>query len=415
MKNCKSILFTSASICLALVFNLQAQDTTSIPTAKQRTVTINGNQYLLKSRLKSILIAQFYYNFNHTIGYPNMEATLQRIGNAEGWKVDTETNPNNITASKLANYQVLFTDYISSFASSNQFPVTGQTAVQNFVEQQGNGIFVMHSTGDSKVGGNWSWYYNTLMPCHYSGESGASDANNNNTGLVGLWGGVGNFPSAKGNPIMEGITWPGAKPDSVTIQHMELHTFDKAITDPTITPANWQGLLGLNPSTCGNPNNCGNGIYNYTQVAGPSGWPISWTFPDKKGNVGYFMEGHDLVTMQSMGQTIWDKFFKQFMYYIAGYDTTAVTSIGSQPNLDLDLSQSGVTFHPTDVGVLITRPGSYVVALYNMSGQTVKMVRGNNSPVDLDFASDLQSRPKGVYLMRVATKGYSASRRFLSN
>src|SRR5256885_239005 len=116
------------------------------PLAKERTVTANGKSYLLKSRLRSILIGSFTYGFNHTVGSPNLESTLKRIGTAEGWTVDVTTNGDDVTAAKLGGYQVFFANFISNIAQSGSFK--GAKAVQDFVEVGGNGAFVMHSTGD---------------------------------------------------------------------------------------------------------------------------------------------------------------------------------------------------------------------------------------------------------------------------
>src|SRR6185295_18252366 len=200
-------------------------------------------------------------------------------------------------------------------------------------------------------------------------------------------------------PIMEGIGWGGANPDTVTITGMELHTFDKAITNSSITPANWQGLLGLNAATCGRANTCSGGSYNYTTAGGPNGWALSWTFPAKKGSVGYFMEGHDLVTMNNMTRVVWDKYFKQFMYYIAGYDTVPVGTSIHNPNLDFALDASGVTFHPADMGVLINKAGNHVVDVFDMTGHKVREIRGSRVPVDYNLGNELKGSKHGVYVM----------------
>ena len=401
-------LALAVALCFGLANVSQAQ-TTSL--AQQRTETINGQQYLLTSKLKAIVLGEFTFGFNHTVGYPNLDSTISRIGKAEtpAWTVSRMTSASQVTSAGLSNYQVFFANYISGFGGGRTggFTSAQQTALQDFVETQGKGIFLMHSSGDSPVNTSWPWYSTTLMPAHYTGEAGAGNAAS--TGKVGIW--SQNNKAAKSHPILEGIGWGGTNPDTVTITGMELHTFDKAITNATITPANWQGLLGLNAPTCGTPNNCGGGSYNYTTAGGTNGWAISWTFPAKKGSVGYFMEGHDKVTMNNMTQIVWDKYFKQFMYYIAGYDTVLVTTGINKSTLDFSMDASGITFHPTEVGVLINKRGFHTVTLYDIAGHTVKQARGNQVPVDYNWNDDLKSK-SGVYLMRVAIPGSVKVRRF---
>jgi hypothetical protein len=191
------------------------------PLAKERTVTVGDKSYLLKSRLKSLLVGSFTYGFNHTVGFPNLESTLKRIGAAEGWTVDV-TSPSNkgseVTAAKLAGYQVFFGNFISNWASSGQFPTAARQAIQDFVEVGGNGVFVMHSAGDSPQSTNWPWFYSTLHPCIYTGETSRTDV----SAPVAI-------PTvAKSHPVMEGINFNGK--DTVVFSQGEFHTFQKLIT-----------------------------------------------------------------------------------------------------------------------------------------------------------------------------------------
>ena len=218
----------AVGLCFGL-FNVPQAQTVSL--AQQRTETINGRQYLLTSKLKAIVLGEFTYGYNHTVGYPNLDSTISRIGRAESpaWTVARMTSGSQVTSANLANYQVFFANYISGFGGgrSGGFTAAQQTALQDFVEVQGKGIFLMHSSGDSPVNTSWPWYASTLMPNHYTGEAGAG--NSASTGKVGIWGQ--NNKAAKSHPILEGIGWGGANPDTVTITGMELHTFDKAITN----------------------------------------------------------------------------------------------------------------------------------------------------------------------------------------
>jgi hypothetical protein len=418
----KKTIIAAGSLAFGTVFFGSAQAQTSL--AEQRTETIGGKQYLLTSHLskkpenktaanaRGVLLGIFTYGFDHVQGKANLDSTISRIGRAEGWTVDRVTNGNDVTTAKLANYQVFFGDYISGWTNPT-FPTAGRTAIQDFVETQGKGLFIQHSSGDA-TNSSWTWFRTYAHPCHYNGEAGRNSAS---TGKVGVFKGYQNNPSGVGHPILEGIEWAGK--DSTTWQNNELHTFDKNILDASITPAGWRGLLSLNTATCGTPNTCGNGGYNYANGAGGN-WPVSWTFPLKKGNIGYFMEGHDLNTQNSMTQAIWDRYFKQFMYYIAGYDTMAVTSAvnpshsnAGGANVSYAIDASGITFHPgAQPGVLITKAGNHIVSLYDLSGKKIREERSRVSPIDYDFSADLAGK-HGVYVLRVAVPGAARSQKLV--
>jgi hypothetical protein len=130
------------------------------------------------------------------------------------------------------------------------------------------------------------------------------------------------------------------------------------------------------------------------------------------------MEGHDLNTMNSMTQAIWDRYFKQFMYYLAGYDTVAVPTAVNPSRRNGDnaayaVDPSGITFHPgNQAGVLITKPGNHIVTLYDLSGKKVREERSRVSPIDYDFSADVAGK-RGVYVLRVAVPGLSRSQRLI--
>ncbi len=391
----RAALFIAAFAALS-----QAQ---TVPLAKQRVETIGGKQYQLTSKLQKILVGSFYYNYNHDIGAPNLDSTLKRIGRAEGWTVDISKSGSEITAAKLAGYQVFFGNYISSWASSTSFPTANRTAVQNFVEQQGGGVFVMHSSGDSRSSSNWAWYYSTLMPITYTGESSRLTV----SAKVGI------NPGSKVHPIMEGIGFGvDGTNDSVVWSQGEWHTFSGSITTKV---ADKNIFLKMNPATCtkdGTGTNCGTatGTYNYGATAG--GYSATWTFPAGKGNVGYFMEGHDKITMNAMGQAAWDRFYKQFMYYIAGYDTVEVVSIGRPGQDMLAMDRSGISFHPENPGVFISKPGVHSVALFDLSGRLVKELHGRKS-TDYNLTQYLKAAKHGVYVVRVSLSGHTQSHRYV--
>jgi hypothetical protein len=403
-----SSLALTALLVAGLAGNAAAQ-TASL--AKERVVTIGEKQYKLTSKLKKLLIGSFYYNFNHSTATTNLENTLKRVGLEEGWTVDVvsgtgATGAQSVNAAKLAGYEVFFANFISSWASNTSFPAANRTAVQNFVETQGGGVFIMHSSGDSRSSSNWAWYYSTMMPVTYTGESNRTDV----SAKVGI------NPAAKTHPIMEGIVFPGANgPDSNVWSQGEWHTFSGNITTK-VADANI--LMKMNPATCirgASTPNCGiaTGTYNYS--ATPGGYSATWTFPAGKGNVGYFMEAHDLVTMNAMGQANWDRFFKQFMYYIAGYDTVEVsTAIGRPTREMLAIDRSGVSFHSKEPGVLITAAGGHVVSLYDLSGRQIKRLVGRKVPADYNFSDFIPRTGKqGVYVVKVNVGKKTMSRRYI--
>jgi len=425
MEKASRIGFANAiALTLVMCFVTTATAQDQVDFAKERVVTINGKYYDLHSKLKAILIGDFTYGFNHSIGSPNLDSTLARIGRAENppWTIDwvqgTSQVAAKVTTANLSKYQVFFANYISGWADSgaSTFPVASQAALQSFVEDSGKGLFFQNSSGDSRYsasGNPWPWYF-TVFPPRYTGEAGAGGAGS--VGKIGIWG-EDNL-AAKQHPILQGINWNGS--DSVGISPgMDLPTFAFVITNPTVKPAGWQGLLGLNPSTCGEPNTCGNAqSYNYTDEAakgGPWGYPISWTYPFKNGTIGYFMEGHDMNMMNSMTREVWDRFYRQFMYYLAGYDTTAMGPISIHfPNhpLNMGVDQSGITFHPSgEAGVLITKAGYHSVALFDIAGHRIKEERGKQVPYDYLFDAKMDGIRSGAYILRVVVPGAKRSKR----
>jgi hypothetical protein len=365
----------------------------TVPKAKVRVETINGKSVQLTSKLKSLLISNFTFGYNHVVGTKNLIETMQRLGTAEGWKVDVVNSGADVTATKLKDYQVFFGNYISNWGASGSWSAASRTATQDFVEKQGGGLFVMHGSGDSQAGGPWAWFYSTAHPVIYTGEM---------------------YPrvpapvfvpdSAKTHPIMEGVDVT-----TKTWEDGEWHKFSKLITKiPGIKP---QTLFVMDGKNCTGCSKGSSSTFIGYDVAG--GYPASWTFPAGKGAIGYFMEGHEKGTMTSMGQASWDNFFKNFMYYLAGYDTIPATTVVKSPE-KLSLDASGISFHPMDEpGVYINKPGSHIVTLFDVSGHLIKEIRGDKTPVDYDFESELKDVRKGIYVMRVAVPGGIRSQRFL--
>ena len=240
----------------------------------------------------------------------------------------------------------------------------------------------------------------TLMPITYTGESSRTD----DSAKVGI------NPAAKTNPIMEGIGFgTNGTDDSVTFSQGEWHTFNAKIA--TKLPEK-SFLIKMNPEACikNGAKYCGASASTYGTAA--TGYPATWTFPVGKGAVGYFMEGHDAITMNAMGQVNWDRFFKQFLYYIAGYDTVEVpTAIGRTGSYEFN--RSGAAFSAKTPAVLITAKGRHSVALYDLSGKLLKQMSGNQAPLSYDFTSFLPTSKRGIYVMRVNVGKNMMSRQYI--
>jgi hypothetical protein len=131
------------------------------------------------------------------------------------------------------------------------------------------------------------------------------------------------------------------------------------------------------------------------------------------------MDGHDYATMNSMTRPVWDRFFRQFLYYLAGYDTVAVTSsipprtIGNAYGASDAVDPSGITFHPDpDPGLLITKAGTHIVTLFDLSGRKIREERGAAFPRDYDFRAALKGG-RGIYLVQAAVQGAVRTRKFV--
>jgi hypothetical protein len=379
---------------LALVLGLAGTSQAQAPSlAKQRTITKDGKSFMLTSRLKSILIGDFFYSFDHhSQNAPqNLSLTLQRLGQAEGWTVEVITNAQAVTTAELKDHQVFFANYVSQWGANSYFPSENRTAVQDFVENQGGGVFLQHASGDTRVPINWP-FYSVMHPVEYIGDSRR----------INVSAPVFIPQAAKTHPVMEGINFAGK--DTVIWPQGEWQMFNHIITDVQPAAAVLLKMDGAKCTERGTGTNCGK-PFNYSI---PEGYPVSWTFPVKKGTIGFFMEAHDLITMQAMTQPVWDRFYKQFMYHMAGYDTVEVTTGLARGAKDSEFAvdPSGVTFHSTDpAGVFINKAGRHVVSLYDMQGNKVKEIRGDKFPVDYDLSGELKNARGGVYVMRVALAG----------
>jgi hypothetical protein len=368
--------------------------------AYSRTVKVNGHDVLIKSRLKSLMVTSFFFNYNHQYGIPNLVSTMQRIGTKEGFSVVEAKTKDDVTAASLAKVQVLFGNYISSWASKPDFGAPGRAAVQSFVEG-GGGVFIMHAAGDSRLGNPtpWPWFFSTAHPTVYVGEGTKSG-----TAPVFI------AKTAKAHPVMDGINFAGH--DTVTFNKGEWHQFSKSIS-AEVPSVEILLRMDYTKNTDAEASFAGYKI-------DPAGYPCSWTFPVKAGRIGYFMEGHALETMNDFnrggdaGNPMWDKFFTQFMYYMAGYDTVTTAVKGPRTDKEFAVNRDGITFHPQDeVGVMISEAGNHQVTLFDMSGRKMKEYKGATFPIDYNFSDAMQGAKSGVYVVRAALGRNIKSKRFI--
>jgi hypothetical protein len=92
-----------------------------------------------------------------------------------------------------------------------------------------------------------------------------------------------------------------------------------------------------------------------------------------------------------------------------------VTGIAGKtvPEMTDGLDASGITFHPSDqAGVLISKPGSHIVTLFDMAGHKVKELRGSRVPVDYNLGGELKGARTGIYVLRVNVAGAVRTKRF---
>jgi hypothetical protein len=357
-----------------------------VSLAEQRTITVNGQTKLITSKLsklnantsrvRGVLDLNFTYNFHHRDGKPVMESMLNRFAAQEGWTVTHYyfQDPNHsgvddrskITLPELNKNLVVFANHISHWG--NQGSSSVNTAVENYMEQTGGGLVIMHGSGDSQ-NANWAYYRDKLHPVNFQGH-----------GTI-LPGTILRPTEAASHPIMEGGILSAEK-----VIEGEWHHFQKLVTTVN-TKA--EVLMKVDPARC---SNCG-----YTgSLAFTGGNPISWVMPVGKGWVGYFQEGHDATTQTQLTQAVHDRFFKQMMFYVAGYDTaSAVSALPGYPR-----NHSGISFDEAAMAVFIEKPGYHKVGLYDVDGRKYDEHSGRGV-AGYDFEDTRKRLKTGMYILRV--------------
>jgi hypothetical protein len=383
-------LILASGICLGLLGT-----SWGVPLAKQRVVTINGQKFLLKSKLKTVLDMDFHFGYDHTIGRAVSSDALKRVATKEGLTYTRITDPAKITSTELQKYNVIFANSVTYWAKPGMFPTVGRTAVQNFVENQGGGLWIMHGSGDTRQDPTgWTWYFAKAHPVLFSGHGSRIAAP------------IFADPSGKKNPVMEGLL---PSPMSMT---GEWHRFGRSIKAAN---SKAEVLIRMDYNTCE--------LCMPTQYRFPSfgnGAEVSWVMPVGKGTVGFFSEGHDAVPMNEWKATNWDRYFMQMLYYLAGYTQTAVASAKMEsptgiadPDLEYSLDDRTVAFHDREVAVMIAEDGPHAASLFDVSGREIKSFKGRG-PAEYRFDAALKGN-RGVYVLRVTAGKQTVSKRYFLN
>jgi len=393
---------------VGLVLSLGVSGWSQISLAEQRTITVAGSPRTITSKLsrlnpnttrvRAIMNLNFTFGYHHNTGKPVIEAMLTRFASQEGWTLThfRYQDPNNTTVNDLARVTlaelnkniVVVANHISYWATVGQTTAPAlNAAVTNYMSAAngglGGGLLLIHGSGDSPAGGGWAYYYSDLHPSQFSGHGSI------------IPGQIFRPTSAATHPIMEGNILAARQ----TING-EWHRFAVLIT--AVKPLT-EVLMMVDPANCA-------GCYP-AQYVYAGGNPISWYLPtgNGRGRVGYFQEGHDQTTYNELTPAVWDRFFKQMIFYTAGYDTSGVTGVAPRP--DYARSYSGISFNPQTIGVYVE--GKHSVQVINSAGKVV-MKNGHTQSNEYNFSQELNSAP-GLYILRVSNAKGTSSRKYLVN
>lgn len=379
-------IFTRGLMALGLSIGAGAGWAQDISLAERRTVTVNGQQKTIVSKLsklnpnttraRAVMDLNFTYGFHHQDGKPVIVNMLDRFKAQEGWDVthyylndrnnQGKNDASKITLAELNKHLVVFANHISEFGSKAAEGI--QPQIESYMEQTGGGMILLHGSGDTK-NAFWTYYKEKLHPVNFQGHGNITR------------GTIFRPAEAAQHPVMEG----GVLASEKAIDG-EWHHFQKIITGENPKA---EVLMKVDPARC---NNCG-----YTgSLAFSGGNPISWVMPVGKGMVGYFQEGHDTKTATELTQAVWDRFFKQMIYYVAGYDT--ISTVGVVP--DYARSHSGISFDEKAMAVFIEKPDYHKVGLYDLEGRKFDEAAGRGV-AEYNFEATRSKLKTGVYIMRV--------------
>jgi hypothetical protein len=392
---------SQAVVVLSVLAGSVWSQTDQVPLAERRTITVNGQQKTIVSKLsklnpnttraRAVLDLNFTYNFHHDQGKPVIVSMLNRFATSEGWQV-THFNHNTpgmagvsdqakVTPAELNKYLVVFANHISDFGSTKPL-ATVQSALENYMNNTGGGMIFLHGSGDTQ-NAPWLFYRNSLHPVNFQGHGNI------------VPGTIFRPTEAATHPVMEGGILSAEKQING-----EWHWFQTLIT--TANPKA-EVLMKVDPARCSNCGYTGNRAFS-------GGNPISWAMPVGKGWVGYFQEGHDSRTMTEFTQAVWDRLFKQMMYYVAGYDTLETPS-AIVPGYAR--SHSGISFDESAMAVFIEKTGHHKVGIYDTKGQKFDEAVGLGV-AEYNFEETRKRLKSGLYFLRVDYSGKNtATRRYV--
>lgn len=374
------------------------------PLAMERVETINGKQVRLTSKLtkvKRVLVPQFWYNYDHNLGRAEVQRLLALIGTEDGITFEhfNKGQEAQFTVEKMktTTAAVIIGNNITSINNST-LTTEQKNAVQNFVEVQGGGFMIIHGTGDSPSAGSWAWMREKAHPAGYLGHGTIGQTTQvwqptSNTSLTPL------PETATPHPIYEGI--PRAK----TTVREEFHNFTNIIND--VVPAA-RILLHVDDDYAG---------FNCSCTKRPTrGHPISWTFPLAKGTIIYHAFGHDdkLATdswgaNQTRNANNWKTFLRQAMYFAAGYDTTEIPTGLRGRDSDYRFVDGGIALNEKISSVIFTENGPHSLQLMDVHGRVVASEKGSGRK-EYFFGNRRISR--GVYYLRAVSGKNVVTKRY---
>jgi Trehalose utilisation len=364
-----------------------------VSSAERRTILVNGQPKVIVSRLSSlnpnndripaVLDLNFTFNFQHDQGKPVVSAMLNRLAQSEGWSI-TQYNSSTpgkpgiddrakVTVEELQKYQVIFANNISDLGSDKP-PLAMKTAIESYMEETGGGMILIHGSGET-YRPPWSYFRDKLHPVGFEGHASQIRNTIRRTGQAGS------------HPILDGgIADTGIKINSEPYSRQ----FSIIEKNPKA-----EILLELDSTD------------QYFDP--PHERQISWVMPVGKGWVGYFQEGHDTNTEKAMTQPVWDRFFKQMLYYVAGYDTLDVSPILQRKPSD----KAGISFEASRMGVTIQNPGPYRIRILDVRGRAIHLATGTGQQKH-SFNEIYKRLQPGLYTLRVECEnGISVSKKYL--
>lgn len=233
---------------------------------------------------------------------------------------------------------MVFANNVSDLGSDKP-PLAMKTAIESYMEKTGGGVILIHGSGET-YRPTWPYFRDKLHPVGFEGHTNQIRNTIVRSDLLGSH-----------------LTLEGGIADTGIKIHSEPYCrlYSIASKNPKA-----EVLLVLDSAAkvC-------RGLENGVNQ-------ISWVMPVGKGWVGYFQEGHDASTEKAMTQPVWDRFFKQMLYYVAGYDTLDVSPILQGKPSD----KAGISFEASRMGVTVQIPGPYRIRILDVRGRAIHLGTG---------------------------------------